>query len=147
MPAYGRRANVLEHEGIAIVKTLKLADGRCLAYAEYGDPDGTPVVFNGQLAHSRLIRQPDDAVTASLGVCVIAADQPRLGGSSPQPGRRIVDWGKDIEELVDALELGTFNAAVTRAAHPTRSRSPIGYPSVSARSRSRHRSRRSTSPA
>ena len=39
-------ANDLEDEGIAIVKTLKLSDDRYLAYDEYGDPDGTPVIFN-----------------------------------------------------------------------------------------------------
>lgn len=104
-------ANDVEHEGIAIVKTLKLSDGRYLAYDEYGDPDGTPVIFNHALADSRLIRNPDDAVTASLGVRVIAADQPGVGGSSPQPGRKMVDWGKDMEELVDALGLATFNVA------------------------------------
>jgi pimeloyl-ACP methyl ester carboxylesterase len=93
------------------VKTLKLSDGRYLAYDEYGDPDGTPVIFNHGLAHSRVIRHPHDAVTASLGVRVIAADQPGAGGSSPQPGRKIVDWGKDVEELVDALGLGTVNVA------------------------------------
>jgi pimeloyl-ACP methyl ester carboxylesterase len=96
---------------IAIVKTLKLADGRYLAYEEYGDPDGTAVVFNCGLADSRLIRHPDHAVTASLGVRVITADRPGVGASSPDPRRRVVDWGKDIEELVDALELGTFNVA------------------------------------
>jgi pimeloyl-ACP methyl ester carboxylesterase len=111
MPAYGRRANVLQYEEIAIVKMLKLSDGPYLAYEEYGDPDGTTVVFSCGLAHSRLIRHPDDAVTASLGVRVIAADLPGVGGSSPQPRRRIVDWGKDIEELVDALDLGTFTVA------------------------------------
>jgi pimeloyl-ACP methyl ester carboxylesterase len=93
------------------VKTLKLSDGRYLAYDEYGDPDGTPVIFNHGLADSRLLRHPDDAVTASLGVRVIAADQPGVGGSSPQPGHKMLDWGKDMEELVNALELGTFNVA------------------------------------
>ena len=44
------------------MKTLKLADGRDLAYDEYGDPGGTPVIFNHGLSDSALIRNPDDAL-------------------------------------------------------------------------------------
>src|SRR5262245_55410107 len=94
-----------------MVKTLKLSDGRYLAYDEYGDPDGTPVIFNHGRADSRLIRHPDEAVTAALGVRVIAADQPGVGGSSPHPDRTMVDWAKDVEELANALGLGTVNVA------------------------------------
>ncbi|HEY3724084.1 MAG TPA: alpha/beta hydrolase [Acidimicrobiia bacterium] len=93
------------------MKNLKLSDGRDLAYDEYGDPGGTPVIFNHGLSDSALIRNPDDALTASLGVRVIAADQPGVGGSSPQPGRKMVDWGKDMEELADALDLGRLAVA------------------------------------
>jgi pimeloyl-ACP methyl ester carboxylesterase len=56
--------------------TLVLADGRQLSYDVYGDPDGLPVIFNHGLSDSRLIRNPDDDLTRSLGVRVIAADQP-----------------------------------------------------------------------
>jgi len=93
------------------MKTLKLSDGRDLAYEEYGDPDGTPVIFNHGLSDSRLIRNPDDDLTASLGVRVIAAHQPGVGGSSPQSGRKMVDWGKDMAELADQLGLDHFNVA------------------------------------
>jgi pimeloyl-ACP methyl ester carboxylesterase len=93
------------------MQTLKLSDGRDLTYDEYGDPDGTPVIFNHGLSDSALIRNPDDDLTASIGVRVIAADQPGVGGSSPQPGRKMVDWGKDMEELADALGLGQFAVA------------------------------------
>jgi pimeloyl-ACP methyl ester carboxylesterase len=90
------------------VKVLKLEDGRELAYDEYGDPNGTPVIFNHGLSDSRLIRNPDDELTASLGVRMIAADQPGVGGSSPQKNRKMVDWGADMEALADALGLSTF---------------------------------------
>ena len=97
--------------GAAIVSTLNLSDGRDLEYDEYGDPDGTPVIFNHGLSDSRLIRNPDDELTASLGVRVVVADQPGVGGSDPQPGRKIADWGTDMEELADALDLDEFNVA------------------------------------
>ena len=92
-------------------KTLRLADGRDLAYITYGDPDGMPVIFSHGLGDSRLIRNPDDGLTASLGVRVIAADQPGVGGSTPLKGRRMVDWGSDMEELADSLGLGQFAIA------------------------------------
>jgi pimeloyl-ACP methyl ester carboxylesterase len=90
------------------MNVLKLDDGRDLAYDEYGDPDGVPVIFNHGLSDSRLIRNPDDELTASLGVRMIAADQPGVGGSSPQKGRRMVDWGEDMEALADALGITEF---------------------------------------
>ena len=93
------------------MKTMKLADGRTLAYDDYGDPQGRPVVFTHGFGDSRLIRNPDDDLTASLGVRVIAPDQPGIGGSSPKPGRKMIDWGSDVEELADALGLGKFAVA------------------------------------
>lgn len=34
-----------------------------------------------------------------------------MGQSTPQPGRRMVDWGADMEQLADALGLDTFAVA------------------------------------
>jgi len=93
------------------METLQLADGRDLAYDTYGDRDGLPVIFSHGFADSRLIRNPDDDLTASLGVWMIAADQPGVGGSSPLKGRKMVDWGTDMEQLADALGLDTFAVA------------------------------------
>lgn len=93
------------------MQTVTLADGRDLTYDVYGDPDGLAVVFSHGFADSRLIRNPDDHLTASLGVRMIAADQPGVGGSTPQKGRRMVDWGADMEQLADELGLGTFAVA------------------------------------
>lgn len=93
------------------MEKLTLSDGRILAYDEYGDPNGTPVIFNHGLSDSRLIRNPDESLTKSLGVRVIAADQPGVGISSPQKKRKMVDWGKDMEELADSLRLDRFAVA------------------------------------
>jgi pimeloyl-ACP methyl ester carboxylesterase len=93
------------------METLTLADGRELTYDTYGDPDGMPVIFSHGVFDSRLIRNPDEQLTASLGLRLIAADQPGVGGSTPMNGRRMVDWGADMEQLADALGLDQFAVA------------------------------------
>jgi len=93
------------------MKIMILADGRDLAYDTHGDPDALPVIFSHGFSDSRLIRSPDEALTASLGVWMITADQPGVGGSSPNRGRRMVDWGADMEQLADELGLDTFAVA------------------------------------
>jgi pimeloyl-ACP methyl ester carboxylesterase len=89
------------------VFTMTLADGRRLAYAEYGDPAGTPVLFFHGWGDSRLTRHPDDRLTADLGVRLIAIDRPGIGGSDFKPGRTLLDWPEDVRQLMDALGLGT----------------------------------------
>ena len=91
--------------------TLTLVDGRELTYDTYGDPAGAPVIFSHGFSDSHVIRNPDDALTASLGARWIAADQPGVGGSTPMKGRRMVDWGADMEQLADHLGLETFSVA------------------------------------
>ncbi len=93
------------------METLTLSDGRTLAYDVYGDPDGTPVIFSHGFSDSRLIRNPDEALTAALGVRMIVADQPGVGGSSPKPNRTMADWGSDMEELADHLDVTEFAVA------------------------------------
>ena len=93
------------------MRNLLLKDGRNLSYQIYGDPNGSPVIFSHGFSDSCLIKQPDDALTASLGVNIIAADQPGVGESSPKPGRTMVEWGSDMEELANALRLDRFSVA------------------------------------
>jgi len=69
------------------------------------------VIFSHGFSDSHVIRNPDDKLTASLGARWIAADQPGVGGSSPKKGRKMVDWGADIEELADRSGLHAFNVA------------------------------------
>src|SRR6266508_5640095 len=91
-------------------RELRLADGRTLAYAEYGRPDGQPIIY----CHgSPSLRVEGDlflhsATLADLGLRVIVPDRPGMGRSDFQPGRRIVDWPSDVLELARALEFDTF---------------------------------------
>jgi len=93
------------------VNVLEVSDGRHVAYEVVGDPDGVPVFFQHGTGDSRLCKHPDDSVTAGLGVRLVTADRPGVGGSSPYKRRSILDWVPDVEALADALKLDRFVVA------------------------------------
>lgn len=87
-------------------RSIALPDGRQLAVAEFGDPNGQAVFYFHGSPSSRL--EPEligDATFRRHGLRVIAADRPGMGGSDRQPGRRITDWPADVAALADALKL------------------------------------------
>jgi len=86
---------------------LRLADGRALAFAEWGDAHGSPVLFVHGSPHSR-IWCPDAEITTRAGVRLIIPDRPGFGRSDPQIGHTLDGWAADIEELADALGLDRF---------------------------------------
>jgi pimeloyl-ACP methyl ester carboxylesterase len=90
------------HEG-----AVDTRDGRKVAYAEFGDPDGTPVVVCHGSAECRLV-EVDPGWTATRGVRVITSDRPGFGGSDPQPDRTLLGWASDAEDLIDALGIDEF---------------------------------------
>ena len=52
--------------------TLRLPDGRRLAYAEYGDPAGRPLIYNHGLLSSRFEAAFADGAARRLGLRLIA---------------------------------------------------------------------------
>jgi len=79
-----------------------------LAYEEYGDPAGTPVLsFHGGLS-SRLDAAPAHDAALALGIRLISPDRPGMGRSTFQPDRRLMDWPDDVTVLADALGLDHF---------------------------------------
>jgi pimeloyl-ACP methyl ester carboxylesterase len=93
------------------VQTVSTSDGRTLAFAEYGDPDGFPVFFLHGSPGSRLWRHYDESVYVDVGVRLFTHDRPGYGWSARNPGRRVVDCAGDIAALAD--ELGIEQFAVT----------------------------------
>ncbi|HWH43406.1 MAG TPA: alpha/beta hydrolase [Thermoleophilaceae bacterium] len=91
--------------------SIQLRDGRRLAYETWGDPEGTPVVFNHGAGDSRLARHPNEALTRDAGVHLITVDRPGHGRSTPKPGRTLHDWTADVEQLAGALRLERFISA------------------------------------
>ena len=79
-----------------------------LAYAEFGDPDGRPVLFLHGTPGYRLNPWTTDAELRSLGVRLIALDRPGVGRSTARPQRRLLDWADDVQRLADSLGLERF---------------------------------------
>jgi pimeloyl-ACP methyl ester carboxylesterase len=87
---------------------LRLDGGRELAFREIGDPDGTPVfAFHGTPGSYRLFDLLD-AEARRLGYRVIAPDRPGYGSSDYVPGRRLIDWPRDVTAIADFLGIAKF---------------------------------------
>jgi pimeloyl-ACP methyl ester carboxylesterase len=99
---------VIEHLPERYHRTVTLADGRVLAYAEAGDLEGRPLLLFHGTPSSRLDAYWLDAAARRTGWRVIAPDRPGHGGSSPSPGRALVDWPGDVVHLADHLGLVRF---------------------------------------
>lgn len=89
-------------------RSIELADGRALAFAEWGDLDGPTVVFFHGTPHSRLWC-PDIAATEAAGVHLVTIDRPGYGRSD-QPAAELTmrDWTADVVQLADALRVDRF---------------------------------------
>ena len=89
--------------------SLTLPDGRNLAYAEFGLPDGYPVLYFHGSPASRL--EPlilGDETFSQFGLRVITPDRPGIGRSDFQTHRGFSDWPNDVASLADALGLDQF---------------------------------------
>jgi pimeloyl-ACP methyl ester carboxylesterase len=86
---------------------VRLRDGRTIAYAEWGDPRGSPVIYF-QGAPSCRLHHPDAAISRRLGARVITIDRPGFGRSDPKPQRTLLDWPDDVAELADTLRIERF---------------------------------------
>lgn len=84
---------------------MRLADGRRLALQEYGDPAAPPVLYFHGWPASRL----EAGMIPAPPARILAFDRPGYGGSTPSPGRTLLDWPRDVTEVADRLGLGRFH--------------------------------------
>ena len=95
---------------MAASPSIRLPDGRRLAYDDIGDRSGRPVVYLHGTPDSRLARHPEDALADAAGVRLLAVDRPGAGDSDVDPGRDLAPLGDDLACLLD--ELGIERAAI-----------------------------------
>jgi pimeloyl-ACP methyl ester carboxylesterase len=89
-------------------RTIMLADGRTLGYAEYGSPNGRPLFFFHGFPNSRVLGRLFDDASSRCGARVIALDRPGFGLSDFKRGRTLAGWPDDVVEAADALGIDRF---------------------------------------
>lgn len=87
---------------------VQLHDGAVVAFQEYGDATGTPVIFCHGWPSSRTMAQLTDEAARALGVRIVSPDRPGISGSSMQLDRKLSDWPRVAEQLVDDLGIDEF---------------------------------------
>ncbi|MCW8806551.1 MAG: alpha/beta hydrolase, partial [Rhodanobacter sp.] len=91
---------------------VTLRDGRQLGFAEYGKPDGIPLMLFHGTPGSRLMTFLEQAEWIQrLGFRVLTPERPGYGLSDPAPGHTIGDWADDVAQLADQLGLDRFHVA------------------------------------
>lgn len=88
---------------------IKRSTGRLIGYAEYGDPQGTPVLHFHGFPSSRfeLHRPAMDEIATRLHARVIVVERPGIGLSDYQP-YTIASWPELVTEFADVLRLDRF---------------------------------------
>ncbi|MEV4539870.1 alpha/beta hydrolase [Asanoa sp. NPDC049518] len=90
---------------------ITLADGRRLSWHEFGDPDGSPVVYTAGTPVSGLGGASYDETARAAGLRWISPDKPGYGDSSYQRERTVASWGDDLATLTGHLRLDRFALA------------------------------------
>jgi len=96
-------AEDMSHENL-----IELEDGAVVAFEEYGDTNGMPVMFCHGWPSSRTLAQLTDEPARDLGIRIISADRPGISGSSLQPDRKLTDWPHLVERIADSLGIHDF---------------------------------------
>jgi pimeloyl-ACP methyl ester carboxylesterase len=98
-------------------------DGDAVAYAQYGDPDGDPVVFfHGTPGSRRLGALFEDAARAT-GTSLLAFDRPGYGQSAPRRDHSPTDTAALVSALLDdagheSARLVSFSGGAPHALAP-----------------------------
>lgn len=96
-----------EQEEQKVEKSTTVARGRKLTYAEYGCPDGVPVVFLHGTPGSRYLAKLFHSVSEECGVRLLAPDRPGFGDSSSWADRSVDKSSQFIIPVLDDANVDT----------------------------------------
>jgi pimeloyl-ACP methyl ester carboxylesterase len=92
-------------------RSVTLADGRVIEFLVAGPADGLPLVLHEGTPCGLVLYPPAVRAAASRGLRVVLAARPGYEGSTPRPGRRVVDVAGDTAAVLDELGAGSFVTA------------------------------------
>ena len=82
---------------------------RRLSFAEWGVPNGRPVIWlHGTPGARRQIPEAGRVAAEELGLRLIGLDRPGVGESTAHLYEEVLDFAKDLETVVDRLGIGEF---------------------------------------
>ena len=88
---------------MAVVDHVLLPDGRRLDLRVSGPDDGLPLVFHHGTPGAVTPVRALERATHARGLRLVTTSRPGYGGSSPQPGRRVVDVAADTTTVLAAI--------------------------------------------
>jgi pimeloyl-ACP methyl ester carboxylesterase len=113
-------------------KFVEVDRGAVVAFEEYGDSNGMPVLFCHGWPSSRTMARLTDEPARALGIRIISPDRPGISASTLKPNRTLSDWPGTVDLLTHHLGIGEFRilaisggapyAYATAAAMPERVR-------------------------
>jgi pimeloyl-ACP methyl ester carboxylesterase len=86
----------------------EISPGRHLAWNEYGDPNGFPVMYYHGWPSSRSQARIAHHLARERGLRLLAMDRPGMGRSTFEAGRTLESWPELMERFADALGIGKF---------------------------------------
>lgn len=90
---------------------ITLPDGRRLCWHEFGDRDGSPVLYTAGTPVSGLAGASYAQSARRAGLRWISPDKPGYGGSDYQRKRSLISWADDLAALAGHLGLDRFALA------------------------------------
>ncbi len=98
---------------------VRLPDGRSITFSVAGPEDGFPVVYCHGAIGSPRWRTPDlDLLTDRLSIRYLVVNRPGFAGSDPSPGRTVVDFARDLGDLMSILGYDRFSVVGVSAGAP-----------------------------
>ena len=92
-------------------RTVTRPDGRVIEFLVAGPADGLPLVLHEGTPCGLVLYPPTVRAAVRRGLRVILAARPGYEGSTPRPGRRVVDVAGDTAAVLDDLGADSFVTA------------------------------------